>query len=113
EDRFRFDGDDPIRPADERIPRAEIALDWQRDLGPPLQIRMEPLPQPFEQAHLAYVPNGISSRIDLEAHVEADRGSDARERPDVDRLRDAPFDPPFGRSRDPACRTDGVMAEPG
>jgi hypothetical protein len=76
EHRLRLDRDPPAPPADERVPRAEVALDRKRYLGRPTEARMEAHPKPLEEADLPRVANGITGRVGPEPHIQADDGSD-------------------------------------
>jgi len=69
-----------FRTADVGVPGPEIALDWQRNLRPPAQARMEALSKAFEQRQLRSVPDRITSGVGPQAEIESE---DRAPRPDV------------------------------
>lgn len=73
--RLRLDAGAPrsrVATADLRVPGSEIAVDGERNLGPPAERRVESRPQSFEQSQLGSVPNRIASWVGADGQVEPD-----------------------------------------
>ena len=57
--------------ADDSVPGAEIAFDWEGNLDLPAQVRMKPGSEPLEERDVGSIADRISGRIGLEAELES------------------------------------------
>jgi hypothetical protein len=75
DDRLGFDHQPPARTTDQGIPRAEVTLDRQRDLGPPLEARLQVASQPLEEPRLPGIPDRVAGGVRAEPDFEPHHGS--------------------------------------
>ena len=88
--RFGFDSGAPrsrLTTANLRVPGAQVALDREGNLGPPMDAWMEAIAQPLEQGELRAVADRVAARISLDDQIESNDGkprSEVRERCTID-----------------------------
>ncbi len=112
DDRFGFHHESPVRSGDHGVPGPEVAIDRQRNLGPPTKTRIHLASQPFQQPCVAGIADRIAGGIRLQTQVQPDCGRHARLDLKVGDPRLGVEDPPDRRGVHATCTAKLPIAQP-